>query len=292
MQLSFDQITIDPVYLFEERNIKLSILRLDKIHPVISGNKWFKLKYYLQEAKNSGKKMIVTFGGAWSNHIVAAAAACGEYDLSSAGIIRGEEPSLLSPTLMQAKDYGMQLHFISREEYKDNSIPAALGREDYYLINEGGYGPLGAQGAEEITDYVKDDFTHYCCAVGTGTMMAGLINRTRPTQQVIGISVLRNNFQLEQEVAALVHNKYHLWKIIHEYHFGGYAKHSAALIEFMNDFYKQTSIPTDFVYTGKLFFAVSELIKDNFFPAGSKLLVVHSGGLQGNRSLEKGTLIY
>ncbi|HKC36380.1 MAG TPA: hypothetical protein VKB95_09975, partial [Chitinophagaceae bacterium] len=128
--------------------------------------------------------------------------------------------------------------------------------------------------------------------VGTGTMMAGLIKAVSPLQKIIGISVLKNNFDLEGNVQALLPDESTECQIIHDYHFGGYAKHNDALIAFMNEFYKETNVPSDFVYTGKLFFAVSDLIKNNFFPAGSRLLVIHSGGLQGNASLRKGTLIY
>jgi 1-aminocyclopropane-1-carboxylate deaminase len=283
MQLAFDHITIDPVNLFTENNITVSVIRLDNIHPVISGNKWFKLQYYLEDASKQHKKKIISFGGAYSNHIVAVAAACQMKGLASAGIIRGERPEHLSQTLVLAEGYGMQLHFISR---------ALLQNDEHYLINEGGYGEKGAEGAAAILNYSGKDFTHCCCAVGTGTMMAGLIQAVSPDQKVIGISVLKNNFELEENIRALTKNAQRDWRIIHDYHFGGYAKHTPALIHFMNEFYRQTGIPSDFVYTGKLFYAVSDLVKNNFFPAGSRLLLIHSGGLQGNNSLKKGTLIY
>ncbi len=292
MQLSFNDITEDPIYLFNEKNISAIALRLDKIHPVISGNKWFKLQYYLKEAKEKEKKRIVTFGGAFSNHIAATAAACKMNGLSSAGIIRGEEPSKLSDTLVQAKKYGMQLYFISRDDYKEKRIPAELQGDENYFINEGGYGEKGVEGAADILNYCKKDFTHICCAVGTGTMMAGLIKALSPGQNVIGISVLKNNPELEKQVRSLTGNEAKQWQMIHHYHFGGYAKHTPELIRFMNEFYSETKIPSDFVYTAKLFYAVSDLVKNNFFPPQSKLLLVHSGGLQGNISLGKGTLIY
>lgn len=295
MQLAFENITEDPVLLYN--NIDVRVLRLDKIHPVISGNKWFKLQYYLNEAKEQHKKKIVTFGGAWSNHIVAAAAASKMNGFASAGIIRGEQPSTLSITLEQAKEYGMQLYFISREDYSDKKIPAELQSNDHYFINEGGYGEQGAKGAAAILNYSKKDFTHCCCAEGTGTMLAGLIRAALPHQKIIGISVLKNNFEsdsyrIEENVRALLTGEQKDWQIIHEYHWGGYAKFKSALIEFMNEFYRQTNIPSDFVYTGKLFYAVNDLIKNNFFPPRSKLLLIHSGGLQGNLSLKKGTLIF
>lgn len=290
--LAFDHITTDPVSIFNKKNINAAVLRLDKIHPVISGNKWFKLQYYIKEAKEQQKKKVITFGGAYSNHIVAAAAACKLNGLSSAGIIRGEEPTVFSPTLMQAKEYGMQLYFTSRENYIEKKVPGELQSEEYYFIPEGGYGKRGAEGASGILEYCKKDFTHCCCAVGTGTMMAGIIKAVVPDQKVIGISVMKNNPELEQNVQALISEERKEWQIIHDYHFGGYAKHKPALISFMNEFYRQTNIPSDFVYTGKLFYAIDDMIKNNFFPPESRLLLIHSGGMQGNISLNKGTLIF
>jgi 1-aminocyclopropane-1-carboxylate deaminase/D-cysteine desulfhydrase-like pyridoxal-dependent ACC family enzyme len=292
MQLAFDKITSDPVHLFDERGINISVLRSDKIHPVISGNKWFKLQYYLKEAGEQNKKRVITFGGAWSNHIVATAAACKMKGFASAGIIRGEEPAVLSSTLLLAKEYGMQLHFISREGYGEKKIPLELINDKNYFISEGGYGKKGAEGAADILNYSLKDFTHCCCAVGSGTLMGGLINSTSPVKKVIGISVMKNNHGLEKNVQSLLKAEAKEWQLIHDYHFGGYAKYKQDLIDFMNEFYRKTNIPSDFVYTGKLFFAVSDLIKNNFFPPGSKLLLIHSGGLQGNASLGKGTLIY
>ncbi len=270
-----------------------AVLRLDKIHPLVSGNKWFKLRYYLQEAKEQNKKTIVTFGGAWSNHILATAAACKINQLNCIGIIRGEEAATLSPTLIQAKELGMQLIFISREDYAKKKIPAEINKEENYFINEGGYGTTGADGAATILDYCKKEtYTHICCAVGTGTMMAGLIKGTSPQQQIIGISVLKNNIELETSIKSLINPEVTNFKVIHDYHFGGYAKYKPALIDFMNTFYQQTNIPSDFVYTGKLFYGITDLIRTDFFSPGSRLLLIHSGGLQGNSSLSKGTLIF
>jgi 1-aminocyclopropane-1-carboxylate deaminase len=292
MQLIFDDISIDPITVWAGKDVEVSVLRLDKIHPVISGNKWFKLRYYIQQAKELGRKQIVTFGGAWSNHIVAAAAICKMNNLAVTGIIRGEEPASWSPTLLQAKEYGMRLHFISREDYAKKRIPPSLQNDENYLIPEGGFGQQGAAGASSIMDKIKANFTHYCCAVGTGTMMAGLVNAVLPGQQVIGTSVMKNNYGLNENVRSLVTTASEEWQIIHDYHFGGYAKHSPELIRFINEFYTQSGIPSDFVYTGKLFYAIGDLIRSDFFPQGSRLLLIHSGGLQGNNSLEKGTLIF
>lgn len=290
--LSFESITTDTISSFYKRKIEVDVLRLDKISPIISGNKWFKLRYYLEEVVTQQKKGILTFGGAWSNHIVATAAACKESGLLSIGIIRGEEPKEKSSTLQQAQEFGMKLIYISRSDYQLKKIPETIDATEYSIVNEGGYGILGAKGASTILDYCNKNYTHYCCAVGTGTMMAGIINRIQPDQNVVGISVMKNNLELETMIQELTRNNKENWQILHDYSFGGYAKHQRALLQFINEFYRQTSIPSDFVYTGKLFFAVNDLIEKNYFPPMSRLLLIHSGGLQGNRSLPPGTLLF
>jgi 1-aminocyclopropane-1-carboxylate deaminase len=299
--IKYDQITIDAVELplFSEKEVRVSVLRLDKIHPVISGNKWFKLRYYLDDAKLQNKKGIITFGGAYSNHIIATAAACALNGLSSIGIIRGKTQSASSHTLQAAEEYGMRLIFTDHENYKSKKLPEDIyGHaeiEQFYLINEGGYGVKGAKGAANILNYCsKGSHSQICCAVGSGTMLAGLINASSPEQAVTGISILKNHFLLEQQVRHLL-SEFPAEKkinIVHDYHFGGYAKKSTELLYFMNEFYKTTGIPTDFVYTGKLMFAIHDLVQKNFFPPGSEILVIHSGGLQGNKSLDERTLMF
>jgi 1-aminocyclopropane-1-carboxylate deaminase len=293
--IQFDSISIERLFIpvFGEKKVEVEVVRLDKIHPLISGNKWFKLRFYLEEAKSANKKIIVTHGGAWSNHLLATAAACKINNIRCYGIIRGEKATELSLTLLQAKDLGMQLHFISRENFRNGYIPDELNKPDHYFIPEGGYGIAGAKGAATIFDYCQNSkHTHICCAAGTGTMTAGLVMGSLFSQQVISISVLKNNFSLEEEIKQLISNQEKSFTLIHDYHFGGYAKYKPGLIDYMNEFYRQTTIPSDFVYTGKLFFAINDLISNNFFPPGSRLLLIHSGGLQGNSSLRKGTLIF
>ncbi|MEP6700697.1 MAG: 1-aminocyclopropane-1-carboxylate deaminase, partial [Bacteroidota bacterium] len=164
---------------------------------------------------------------------------------------------------------------------------------NYYFIPEGGYGKKGAKGAATILDYLKkENFSHICCAAGTGTMTAGLLMNSLPSADIISISVLKNNIDLEKNINKLVSVTEKKFHINHDYHFGGYAKYNVGLLEFMNEFYRHTGIPSDFVYTGKLFFAISDLIQNNFFTPGSRILMIHSGGLQGNASLKKGTLIF
>ena len=296
--LSFKSIIVDELNLpvSKEKNIRLAVLRLDKIHSIISGNKWFKLKYYLEEAKATGKDHIVTFGGAYSNHIIATAAAGKLYGIKTTGIIRGQRPETPSPTLLLAIEYGMELTFISREDYHNKKLPAGINEksDEIYLINEGGYGRNGTKGAAEILNYCKkENYSHIACAAGTTTMMAGLIKASLPLQEIIGIPALKNT-SLENELSNLLlpEEQKKKFRVIHDYHFGGYAKYTPELINFMNEFYRATSIPTDFVYTGKLFYGILDMVKTNSIPDGSIVLLIHSGGLQGNDSLKKGTLIF
>lgn len=294
-EINIDAISTDEVNLpgWKAKNIQLSVLRLDKIHPLISGNKWFKLRFYLDDAKKLNKKTIVTYGGAWSNHILATAAAAKKNDLQSIGIIRGERPAVFSSTLLQSQESGMKLIFISRDKYKENFIPNEIEDENNYIIAEGGMGEKGVDGASTILDHCRrEEFTHICCAIGTGTMMSGLINAALPSNHVIGISVLKNNPGTEKVIQSFVRNNQSAYNIIHDYHFGGYAKYNSGLLDFMNSYYSQTNIPTDFVYTGKLFYALHDMVSNDYFPEGSKLLAIHSGGIQGNNSLKKGTLIF
>ncbi|MGZ3849218.1 MAG: 1-aminocyclopropane-1-carboxylate deaminase/D-cysteine desulfhydrase [Flavisolibacter sp.] len=296
-QIHFEKRRIDPLPSLYKFHTRVDVMRLDLLHPVISGNKWYKLKEYLKEAKQQSKTTILTFGGAFSNHIVATAAAARLEGLKSIGIIRGERPSVLSPTLVEALHYGMELHFVSRADYRNKLIPQQMVNQHggtLYRINEGGYGVKGMEGASAILEKVKAQvYSHILVAVGTGTTLAGLTLACGLGQKVIGVSVLKNNFSLQQEIETLLPpGKERLFTLLHEYHFGGYAKYNQSLLRFMNDWYRENGIPSDFVYTGKLFFALDDLIRKSYFPPEARILVLHSGGLQGNRSLPKGSLIF
>jgi len=285
------KITIDEIRdpFLQNKNVQLDVLRLDKIHPVISGNKWFKLKYHLDNFNAGNYNGIITFGGAWSNHIVATACACYSKKIKCNGIIRGERPGQLSNTLLEAANYGMDLKFISRDRYsqKDsNEFLDGIKKEfpGHYIIPEGGAGKEGEKGAGEILQYADGkNYTHIACAVGTGTMFNGIREVASPDQNILGIVVLKG-WKVENETNNT--------EMFLNYHFGGYAKYDQALINFINEFYMLTNIPTDFVYTGKLAFALFDLIKKDHFQPGSKILMIHSGGIQGNASLQKGSLIF
>lgn len=297
LPLNTKEIRIQPLEAswLDEHNVQLDVLRLDELHPVVSGNKWFKLYYHLQNAFSQQCNTVATFGGAYSNHIVAAAYACNAAGIKSIGIIRGEEPANYSHTLLQAKSYGMALHFVSRERYRQKESVQKLYPAAYW-INEGGSGAEGVAGAAHILQQVPklEQYSHITCAVGTGTTLAGLINGALPHQNIIGVSALKGYHSLTETVKSMLPAAVLVPRffISHDYHFGGYAKNSAALLEYMNAIWKAHQLPTDFVYTAKALYATEAMIKNRMIKQGSRVLMVHTGGLQGNLSLPAGTLAF
>lgn len=281
-----------------QQRVAVDVLRLDLIHPVLSGNKWFKLKNHLEQAKEQHKKGILTFGGAWSNHLVATAIAGQQANLATVGIVRGEAPALPSATLQEAKRYNMQLQYVARAEFRNETeLFSVLQKQypDHLLVPAGGQSEAGVQGAATILSLAGDvPYTHIVCALGTGTMMAGITRAARPDQQVIGFSSLKIADQHHNSLREFIgrHAPHANWQLIYDYHFGGYARKNATLLSFMNDLYRRHHLPTDFVYTGKLLFGLADLIQQDFFAPGSRILAIHSGGLQGNRSLPDGALIF
>lgn len=300
MELSSANIKTDKLAAASVAGVELHILRLDSIHPVVSGNKWFKLKEYLKKARLAGAPAIVTFGGAHSNHIVAAACAAEMEGFASIGIIRGEEPAAYSSALNDAMGYGMRLVFLSRSEYalrKRSRDVSWLGSApgNCYVIPEGGAGEEGVAGASEILRFVENagEYSDIVTAIGTGATTAGILRSAAPGQRVTGISVMKNNKALHGEIEALLQRSItDGFGVIHDYHFGGYGKYNPELLQWMNRFYHMSTIPLDFVYTGKMMYGVFDLVRRGYFSVGAKILVVHSGGLQGNRSLPAGALEY
>jgi 1-aminocyclopropane-1-carboxylate deaminase len=304
----FTNISLDPWdhQAFRQNELTVDILRLDKIHSEISGNKWFKLRYYVEKAKQTNKDTLVSFGGAYSNHLLALAATAHMHGLCSIGFIRGEQPVLLSHTLIAAKEYGMKLLFLPRSAFDNIKRSDCLGNwaenftgfnaetiQGSLLIPEGGAGKEGLRGSEEILSLVpQQKYTHACTAVGTGTTLAGIVNSSHPNLKMIGISVLKGTRELDPIDISWIKDRSKLANIqmVHDYHFGGYAKYNALLTGFMNTTFAESGIPTDFVYTGKLLFAVISMAVMKLFPPGSRILVLHTGGLQGNRSLTPGLL--
>jgi len=297
--IRFDSISIDPLVSFSSSTIEASILRLDKLHPIVSGNKWFKLRYYIEEAISQSCSTIASFGGPYSNHLVALAYAAKENNVKSIGYVRATKEDAITPSLQEAQAYGMQLKFIGRTHFQEikNEIlntnqHRSIDNDSIYFIDEGGYGELGAKGASTILNAHCKDYTTIIAAVGTGTMLAGLIQAAAPNQNVIGIPILKNEASIEAEIKTLLKDCTKPFTLLHNFHQGGYAKTNPALIAFMNQLWVTEKIPTDIVYTGKLLMAVYSLMKENYFKEGSKILVIHSGGLQGNRSLPLGSLLY
>jgi 1-aminocyclopropane-1-carboxylate deaminase len=277
---------------FANSDIPVHILRLDELHPVISGNKWFKLQHYLSAAEQQGAQTIASFGGAYSNHIVATAFAAREKGLNSAGFIRGEV-SASQPALDEAASYGMQLYFVNRDTYRNKTVIMEQHRRTgWYWIPEGGYGIQGAEGAADILSCANtSSYTHILCAAGTGTMTAGLVKAAGPAQQVVSVAILKHP-ALENDIRALLaqEEQQKPLTVLHDYHCGGYAKHPPSLLGFMQELWERYRLPTDIVYTSKLLYAADTLVKQDYFPQGSSLLLVHSGGLQGNRSLSANSL--
>jgi 1-aminocyclopropane-1-carboxylate deaminase/D-cysteine desulfhydrase-like pyridoxal-dependent ACC family enzyme len=271
----------------------IDVLRLDLMHPIISGNKWFKLRYFLEEAKQQNKNGILTFGGAWSNHILATAYACKQEGFDCTLVIRGEKPVQVSHTLRRVEELGAEIIYVARNEYREMKRTGVLRKPDYLVIPEGGYGEAGVRGASTIGEFFAGkNYSHIICAGGTGTMAAGLLRNLDQHQSLIVVSVLKGFTTLEEEIKQQAGPSEGHLEVNHDFHFGGYAVAKPPLISYMNKFYSDTRIPTDFVYTGKLFFGLDQLIREGFFPARSRVLAIHSGGIQGNESLEKGTLIF
>ncbi len=284
---------------YTENKVQVSVLRLDKIHPAVSGNKIFKLHYFLKEAMASQYKSIITFGGAYSNHLAATAYACKITGIKCTGIVRGEQPKLLSHTLQFCMNNGMQLQFISRQQYaekEDSSFIQTLKNNygECTIIPEGGYGTEGANGAVLIHQLIKPEaYTHICTAAGTATTAAGiLMGATNET--VVCVPVLKGMEDIEQRISVCTNNCFNKnqLQVFDEYHFGGYAKKTPELISFMNELWRQHQLPTDFVYTAKMMYAITDKIKQGYFAPGSNVLCLHTGGLQGNLSLPKNSLTY
>lgn len=276
--------------LLESKKVQLAVLRLDQVHQEVSGNKFFKLKYNLAEAEKLGKKTLLTVGGAFSNHIYATASAAHSIGFQSIGIIRGEDSDLSNPTLAHAQRKGMRLHFVDRETYRKKNTQAFLEKlkvefGDFYFIPEGGTNHLAIQGTKEILSDSTSEFTHISTCIGTGGTFAGLAASLKKHQKLLGFSALKGSFihgEIKNLLAAHHISTSGSFEINTDYHFGGYAKHRPALTDFMSWFYKKFQIPLDPIYTGKMAFGLWELIQKDHFPGNSKILMIHSGGLQGN----------
>ena len=302
MQIGFpvQQMRCDELYdpLFSKQEIRVFIARLDLVHPVVSGNKLFKLTYFLEEARYK-KLPVLSFGGAYSNHLVALAWYCNALKIACTGVVRGEAASTLSHTLKACKHYGMKLIFVSRENYTDKDSPDWVQRNvpdalNSIVIPEGGYDPSGALGASQIMNALKSmEASHICTAIGTATTLAGLCAAAEDHQSIIGVPALKNMNDISERIQHLLPDQKYTQPIIWEHQLApGYAKWNDTLLNFMNRFYNQHHIPTDFVYTAKMLHTVLEKIAAGFFEPGSRIVCLHTGGLQGNDSLPEGKLVF
>ena len=268
------------------------MLRLDLINQPVSGNKYYKLKYNIEEAKSQHRDTLLTFGGAYSNHILATAQAGRLLGMKTLGVIRGEELAEKwqdNPTIRAAADSGMTFHFVSREDYRmkgNEEFITNLRQKfgDFYLVPEGGTNDLAVRGTAEILGEDEAGFNYICCSVGTGGTLAGIANSATPEQQILGFPALKGDF-LKEDICNFTDRKN--WELSGDYHFGGYARVNKELVEFINEFKATTGIPLDPVYTGKMIFGILDLVKNGSFNPGTSILAVHSGGLQGINGMNK-----
>jgi 1-aminocyclopropane-1-carboxylate deaminase len=272
----------------ENHQVELWLKRDDLLHPIISGNKWRKLKYNLNHALTLGKDTLVSMGGAYSNHLHALAYTGKLLDLNTIGIIRGERPKRLTPTLQDMESWGMKLRFVSRidyrhyRNYKHSQDFPDIKPNEYWLL-EGGANNLALKGIAELTNEIAIDYDTFCVACGTGATLAGLINAVPKTTLALGFAALKHADFLKPDVQSLLSNDCHNWDIIQGYHFGGFAKLNPKLVQFMGEFTQTTSIPLEPVYTGKMLYGIYDLIAQGYFKPGQRIIALHTGGLQGNR---------
>jgi len=268
------------------------MLRLDLVHPVVSGNKWFKLRLNMKHAVESGAKNIVTFGGGYSNHLISTAYIARMFGIHAIGIVRGKY-DVLTPTLQACKDEGMELIFISKEDYKSKDEPdwekkLAEHFDELFIIPEGGANEWGRAGAGLIGRFINDSYTHVAVSVGTGTTLIGLKNKISAHRQLLGFAPMKQGAYLHEYINSHIHaDNNNNWQLFDEWHFGGFGKWNDELVSFMNDFYRVNNIPLDIVYTSKMMYGLQQMILSDFFPKDARILCIHTGGLQGNTTAEK-----
>lgn len=293
----FKDIKSNNQFLYSKNTISVYIKREDQLDVHVSGNKYRKLKYNFQQALKNNQTTILTFGGAYSNHIAATAYAGKIHNLKTIGIIRGEElqdkleHTLATNTTLQfAKKCGMKFKFVTRQQYREKENLAfieSLKHEfgNFYLIPEGGTNKLAVKGCEEILTKKDTKFHYICLAVGTGGTIAGIINSANENQKIIGFSALKGNFH-KKNVAKLIKNKNN-WEINTNYHFGGFAKVNDTLITHINEVKKQFNIALDPIYTGKMSYGIDKMIEQQYFKPNTNILMIHTGGLQGINTMNQ-----
>jgi len=280
---------IQKLYVPNIFNVEVYMLRLDLIDDAISGNKWFKLKKNIEQARTENKNEIITFGGSFSNHIAATAKACNLAGLKCTGIIRGERVN--NHTLQEASKLGMQIEFVSRGLYRNKLLLQEWLQQHYdlnnkFIIPEGGANSYGIEGCKQISALIDIPFDYLALACGTGTTLAGVVQQIKNTQKVIGFSALKGGTFLKADIDKVVPKEFTNKFIINsDFHCGGYAKHTPELLSFIKDFYNLNKIKLDFVYTAKLMYGLTALVNQQYFPPNSNIVAIHSGGLQGNEGI-------
>lgn len=293
-----DKVVIQPISppWYSHKVAALDMLRLDLVHPVVSGNKWYKLRLNIMYAQDHGFKTILTFGGGFSNHLIATAYTAKKAGLGCVGIVRGKYP-VLTPTLQHCIEEGMQLIFVTKEDYNRQGEPEweqqlAAQFDELYIIPEGGDNEWGRKGAGLISKFIKDQYTHIALSVGSGTTLCGIRNKTNPQQQVLGFVPMKQGTYLTDHIAPHLDPAHNAnWQLYDNWHFGGFGKWTDELIAFMNDFYTVNNIPLDIIYTSKMMYGLRELIQQDSFNPTDKILCIHTGGLQGNVSV-RDRLVY
>jgi 1-aminocyclopropane-1-carboxylate deaminase len=283
--LSYSETPIIQLHDFalESANVKLFVKREDLNHKTVSGNKWWKLKNNFEEALRLKFDRILTYGGAFSNHIYATAAAANEVGIHSVGIIRGEPVTPLNPVLRFATDQGMELYYLPRADFRRKTDTAEVDKllrlfGPFYLMPEGGTNELAITGVEEFGSQLPDHFDFICCPVGTGGTLTGLVRGLRGRSNILGFTVLKGGEEWINEINAL-RPCYSNWSLINDYHLGGYAKTTSALNDFMDRFTMAHRIPLEHVYSGKMFYGIFDLLQKGFFRPGSSILALHTGGI-------------
>lgn len=294
------KLSTEPIQIYkniEVNGVRIDVLRLDNLHPVASGNKVFKLLPYIDEVMKTDHRTLLTFGGAWSNHLHATAYLCKELNIKSIGVVRGRRHEMNSKTIADCERMGMELHFVERSVYQvlsENDEHERLSDRfgQATVVPTGGYGRKGVIGASFIADSIPDEtYSHICVSVGTATTLAGILKNMKNTQ-VMAFPALKGMTDIAKRLHHLGITETEDLKIISDYHFGGFARYNTELIDFMNRIYIEFQLSLDRVYTAKMMYGIVDLAKAGYFAPGSIVLAIHTGGLQGNASLPANTLFY
>jgi len=286
-----------PVILPDGNNdVNVFMKRTDLIHPIISGNKWYKMKYNIIEMQKQGIDTLLTFGGAFSNHIHAAAHAGKVFGFKTIGLIRGEEHLPLNSTLQSAVNDGMELHYVDRTTFRKRETDEFLSwiKEKFgnvYVLPVGGTNTIALKGCAEIIDQIEIDYNYICSASGSGGTFAGLVAGLDGKKKAIAFPALKGGEFLEKVISDLVYDytgkSFSNWSLNTDYHFGGFAKLSKELIDFTHEFNEMNGFELDYIYTNKMMFGIADLIKKGIFKSGETIVAIHSGGLQGNDGMKE-----